>query len=82
VFGEPKIHRRKFVQLPRFVAETLGRHVADRPPDSDTLVWCAPKGGPLRYGNYRSRVWNPTVRQAGPISRDLCRTPYGIPQLP
>ena len=66
VFGEPKTHRRRFVQLPRFVAETLARHLADRPSGSDTLVWSAPNGGPLRYGNFRSRVWKPIVRRAGP----------------
>ena len=65
VFGEPKTHRRRTVQLPTFVAESMGRHLQDRPTDGDAFVWVAPKGGPLRYNPYRRRVWDKATRQAG-----------------
>jgi integrase len=65
VFGEPKTHRRRTVQLPGFVAEFIGRHLEDRPADPEACVWAAARGGPLRYTAYRSRVWNRAVRDAG-----------------
>lgn len=65
VFGEPKTHRRRYVHLPAFVAEELARHLQNRPTDPHTLVWVAPKGGPLRYNPYRSRVWDKAVTDAG-----------------
>lgn len=65
VFGEPKTHRRRLVHVPTFVVEVLARHLADRPADPDALVWAAPKGGPLRYNPYRSRVWDRATREAG-----------------
>jgi integrase len=33
--------------------------------DLDALVFTAPAGGPLRYGNFLRRVWRPAVRRAG-----------------
>lgn len=65
VFGEPKTHRRRIVHLPRFVAEELAQHLRSRPSDPVALMWAAPKGGPLRYNQYRSRVWDPGVTGAG-----------------
>lgn len=65
VFGEPKTHRRRYVHLPRFVADELAQHLHTRPSDPDALVWVAQKGGPLRYNPYRLRVWDPAVTEAG-----------------
>lgn len=65
IFGEPKTHRRRYVHLPRFVAEELAEHLQRRPADPDALVWVAPKGGPLRYNPYRHRVWDRAVADAG-----------------
>lgn len=56
---------RRYVHLPRFVAEESARHLQTRPPHPDALVWLAPKGGPLRYNPYRSRVWDKAVTDAG-----------------
>jgi integrase len=53
------------VHLPRFVAEELAQHLRSRPSDPVALMWAAPKGGPLRYNQYRSRVWDPGVTGAG-----------------
>jgi len=33
--------------------------------DADELVFVSPDGGPLRYANWRNRVWVPACRQAG-----------------
>ncbi len=65
VFGEPKTHRRRTVHLPGFVVEELARHLEHRAKDADAFVWTAPKGGPLGYGAYRRRVWDPAVEEAG-----------------
>jgi integrase len=65
VFGEPKTHRRRYVHLPRFVAEQLAQSLHSRPADPETLVWVAPKGGPLRYNPYRHEVWDPAVVDSG-----------------
>ena len=65
VFGEPKTHRRRFVHIPEFVSDLIGQHLADRPSDPDELVWVAPKGGPLRYNPYRTRVWDKVTVEAG-----------------
>jgi len=65
VFGEPKTHRRRYVHLPRFVAEEVAQHLEDRPTDPEALVWVAPMGGPLRYSPYRHRAWDPAVADAG-----------------
>lgn len=73
-FGEPKTHRRRIVQLPGFVAEVLGRHLEDRPADPETLVWVAPKGGPLRYNPYHRRVWDRALAEAGPDFEEV--TPH------
>jgi len=57
--------RRRYVHLPRFVAEELAQHLQSRPADSEALVWVAPKGGPLRNNPYRRRVWDPSVTDSG-----------------
>jgi integrase len=33
--------------------------------DSDALVFVSPEGGPLRYANWRNRVWSPAREAAG-----------------
>lgn len=65
IFGEPKTHTRRTVHLPGFVADALAAHLGDVSADPDTLVWTAPKGGPLGYNSYRARVWNKAVEAAG-----------------
>ena len=72
VFGEPKTHRRKFVQLPRFVAETLGRHLADRPPDSDTLVVVCSEGRAIAIW----KLSQPSVEPHRPPGRPRSRGTY------
>jgi hypothetical protein len=70
VFGEPKTHRRSF-----FSCRCSSPRRWAGPPDSDTLVWCAPKGGPLIWKLSQPSV-NPAVRQAGPDLEGL--TPHAL----
>ncbi|WP_051051137.1 tyrosine-type recombinase/integrase [Nocardiopsis salina] len=59
----PKTHERRTVPIPPFLVEELGALVASRSPDS--WVFTSPQGGPLRYDNFRRRVFGPAVVAAG-----------------
>lgn len=62
--GPPKSKAgRRRVPLPRFVVDELVPEIAGC--DATDLVWTAPKGGPLRGGAFRRRVWLPAVADAG-----------------
>lgn len=57
---------RRAVSLPRFVVDALADHVGTfSEPGPDGLVFPSPQGGHLRLENFRKRVWEPAVRQAG-----------------
>jgi integrase len=58
-WGTPKTHDGRTVVVPRFVAAAL----PVREPDS--LVFTAPKGGPLRTSNFRRNVWHPACQASG-----------------
>ncbi|MBI2168939.1 MAG: site-specific integrase [Actinobacteria bacterium] len=64
-WGLPKTHQIGSVDVPRFVAETLERHL-DRhvEDDADALVFTAEAGGPLRHSNFLARVWRPALAVA------------------
>lgn len=65
-FGAPKSHQERTVILPASVLETLTDHLeASVAADGDALVFTAPSGGPLRYSNFRRRVWDPAVQGLG-----------------
>lgn len=61
--GPVKNHEKRSVPLPRSFAEELRDLVDGRAPDA--LVFSAPEGGPLRYSNFRHRVFDPAVKAAG-----------------
>ncbi|MGH2718638.1 MAG: tyrosine-type recombinase/integrase [Actinomycetota bacterium] len=64
-FGEPKTYARRWVRLPRFVAEMLERHLSkDVRTDPDALVFTAGGGTLLRNSNFRRRVWEPALKRA------------------
>jgi integrase len=69
VFGPPKsAASRRTVALPTALAEMLAEQLRRRGitgADADELVFVSPDGGPLRYANWRTRVWVPACRQAG-----------------
>jgi integrase len=58
-----KNHEKRSVPLPRSFADELGSMAAGR--KADDLLFTAPEGGPLRYANFRSRVFDPAVKAAG-----------------
>jgi integrase len=43
----------------------LRAHLETLVPAPDTLLFTAPKGGPLRIANFRQRVWWPSLESAG-----------------
>lgn len=68
VTGPPKSaagHRT--VSLPPTIAELLAQHLAvfGSTTGQDALVFTNAEGGPIRYDNWRRRVWLPAVRAAG-----------------
>jgi integrase len=69
VFGPPKSPAaRRTVPLPTALVEMLAEQLRRRGvtgADADELVFVSPEGGPLRYANWRTRVWVPARRQAG-----------------
>ncbi|GAB3718790.1 tyrosine-type recombinase/integrase [Nocardiopsis nanhaiensis] len=59
----PKTHEQRSVPVPPFLVPEL-RAVVDGKL-GDGWVFTSPKGGPLRYDNFRRRVFNPAVTAAG-----------------
>ncbi|MGH3495325.1 MAG: tyrosine-type recombinase/integrase, partial [Sciscionella sp.] len=62
VWGTPKGHSRRWVSVPRFVAEALAEHIAGKPPDE--LVFTSSNGAVLRASNFRRDVWDHAVTTA------------------
>lgn len=60
--GKSKAARRA-LSMPEFLRDILIAHLESY-PDGE-WVFPAPKGGFLRYDNFRSRVWTPAVEKAG-----------------
>ncbi|MFD5506985.1 tyrosine-type recombinase/integrase [Streptomyces sp. NPDC127051] len=61
--GPVKNHEKRSVPLPRSFADELG--TLARGKGQSDLLFTAPEGGPLRYNNFRNRVFNPAVKEAG-----------------
>lgn len=68
VFGPPKSSAsRRTVALPATLVDLLAEHVSEQHLDlgsGDALVFTAPGGGPIRYANWRNRVWIPACEAA------------------
>jgi integrase len=62
-FVNPKNGRTRTVSLPRSLASLLEPHVAGR--ESGELVFPARNGGPMRHGQFYTRVFRPAVARAG-----------------
>lgn len=62
-WGTPKGHTRRWVAVPRFVAELLPERIAGK--DGDDLVFTSSNGAVLRASNFRRDVWDHAVREAG-----------------
>jgi integrase len=63
VFGPPKSYESRTVIVPRFVVDPLAPLLEDR--DTDALVFAAARGGPVRHGNFRNRVFSPAAERIG-----------------
>jgi integrase len=65
VFGMTKTYRVRKTRIPDFLVEELRAclEIVDVAPD--TLLFTAPRGGPLRIANFRQRVWWPALEAAG-----------------
>lgn len=61
--GPVKNHEKRSVPVPRSFADELGQLAHGR--KADALLFTAPEGGPLRYANFRQRVFDPAVKAAG-----------------
>ena len=69
VFGPPKSRAsRRTIALPQMLTHLLADHLAHlrlTGADTNALVFRSPDGGPLRYANWRNRVWSPACTSAG-----------------
>jgi len=63
-FGETKTHRVRKTRIPDFLVQELRVHLQSVGAASNSLVFTAPQGGPLRIGNFRQRVWWPALEKA------------------
>jgi integrase len=61
--GPVKNHEKRSVPIPRSFADELGSLASGR--GQNDLLFRAPEGGPMRYRNFRSRVFDPAVKEAG-----------------
>ncbi|WP_218120090.1 tyrosine-type recombinase/integrase [Actinopolyspora mzabensis] len=59
---DPKTHERRTVPLPAFLADELRPVVSGQ--RSEAFVFTSRRGQPLRYANFRTRVFAPAVREA------------------
>jgi integrase len=59
----PKDHERRAVPLPAFLIDELKAVMTGR--ESEELLFTAPRVGPLRYHNFRNRVFDPAVKASG-----------------
>jgi integrase len=68
VTGPPKSSAgNRTVTLPTTMADLLAEHLSSlgAPTDTDALVFTNTEGAPIRYDNWRRRVWMPATRAAG-----------------
>lgn len=67
VEGPPKTQKGiRTVTLPRFIADELATHLANRPTVSpQDWIFPAPQGGPLRRTGWVRRHWKPALKAAG-----------------
>ncbi len=78
-WASPSQRRATALSIPTWLTEEMAKHLEAQgltTNDPEHLVFCAPGGGPLRYNNFRTRIWLPACKAAGlaPLEfRDLRR---------
>jgi integrase len=66
VFGPTKTHAMRKLPLPPTLAAAFGRQLEEHVgPEPEALLFTSPAGAPLRYRNFMSRVWKPTLLGLG-----------------
>lgn len=59
---------RRSMSMPAPLSEMVALHLARKGltgANPDALLFTAPAGGPMRYSNFRRRLWLPAVKEAG-----------------
>lgn len=75
--GPTKTYEKRTVVLPSFVWDALEGHLINNVErGAEALLFSAPKGGPLRYSNFRRRIWNPVVSELPELPSNL--TPHHL----
>ena len=65
VFGPTKTHAQRTVPLPPSLVERLSEHLDRLPADAESLLFTSLRGDPMRYANFRRRIWRPTLECLG-----------------
>jgi integrase len=69
VFGPPKSRAgRRTISVPHTITAMLAAHLEHEgltPEEPDSLVFTDEFGGPLRYSNWRRRIWLPSAKAGG-----------------
>lgn len=64
VFKGPKSEAsRRTLSIPGFLVDELARHLAAFPNETG-LIFTAQQDGPMRRTNFRTRIWQPSVRES------------------
>ena len=65
-YGPTKTYQSRSVAIPAFLGDMLAEHLATSlEDDRNALVFTPENGTPLRNNNWRSRVWEPALEDAG-----------------
>ncbi|MCA1735338.1 MAG: tyrosine-type recombinase/integrase [Actinobacteria bacterium] len=70
-FGPTKSYRQRMVVMPGEIRDLLAHHLEGIGQEPEALVFVSPTGRPLRYSNFRNRVWRPATEMAGLSDLDV-----------
>jgi integrase len=71
--GRKRQDQGRTIPMPPDLSERLRRHLTESVASIDGLAFTAPRGGTIRYTNWRRRVWTPIVEMAG-----VAATPHDL----
>jgi integrase len=61
----------RIVPMPRLVVEAVADHIVARGLRFEQPLFPAPRGGYIRYGDFRRTYWNPAIEALGLVERTL-----------